>query len=73
MTDWHRVVCYKQEAVARSKRLSTGDLLAVEGRLTYARTYGRKGQVRLHTFVVARSIELLEKQKRGYTDKRGGA
>lgn len=62
ITDWHRVVCYQREIVELSKTLGTGDLVSVEGRLTYARRYGQKGQVTLHTFVVARQIELLEKK-----------
>ncbi|MBR8713880.1 single-stranded DNA-binding protein [Porphyromonas levii] len=62
VTDWHRVVCYQKDVVARSKELNTGDLVAIEGRLTYAKRYGQKGQVTLHTFVVARQIELVEKQ-----------
>lgn len=63
VTDWHRVVCYQREVVELSKELNTGDLVAIEGRLTYAKRYGQKGQVTLHTFVVARQLELLEKRQ----------
>lgn len=62
VTDWHRVVCFVKEAVEVAKELNTGDLIAVEGRLTYAKRYGQKGQVTLHTFVLAREIKLLEKK-----------
>ena len=69
VTDWHRVVCYQHEVVERSKELSTGDLVAVEGRLTYVKRYRQKGQVTLHTFVVARQIELLEKPSKKPTEQ----
>lgn len=62
VTDWHRVVSFRREAVDFSKMVSTGDLLAVDGRLTYVRRYSPQGQVTIHTFVVARHIELLEKK-----------
>lgn len=62
VTDWHRVICYRALAEEVGAKLRVGDLVEVQGRLTYTRSYNRQGQFSTHTFIIAREITLLQRE-----------
>ena len=63
VTDWHTILCYGALAEEVDKSIQTGDLIEVEGRLTYIK-------IQTHTRVVnkavilAHSVEILKKKEK---------
>lgn len=62
VTDWHRVICFRQLAEEVAGSLMQGDLVEVIGRLTYTRTYNRDGKSAVHTFIIADRVHKIDKE-----------
>lgn len=64
ITDWHRVVCFRQQAEFAEKYLKKGRLVYVEGKLK-TRQWEDNGQTRYITEVRAIHITPLDSFKNG--------
>lgn len=63
VTDWHAVLCYGKLAEEVDKTIGTGDLIEVEGRLTYLQI-GMGHQKRHKAVVLASTISMIKKKER---------
>lgn len=62
-TDWHRVKVFGKRAEALSKILRKGDLIVIEGRLTYYTTADPDGRKRKFAYVAASDVRILTNGK----------
>lgn len=62
-TQWHRVVAWRDLAESVTD-LHKGDLVRVEGKITYRKWRNKDGQDVYVTEIVARGIQKLEKKKK---------
>jgi len=58
-TDWHRVRVFGKRAEALSKILRKGDLIVIEGRLTYYTVTDPDGRKRKFAYVAASDVRIL--------------
>jgi len=62
-TDWHRVRIFGKRAEALSKILRKGDLIVIEGRLTYYTVTDPDGRKRKFAYVAASDVRILTNGK----------
>lgn len=63
VTDWHRVVCYRDLARQSVDELHEGDLVLVEGRIAYLKHYNQRGEARRSTVILASRVELVSRKR----------
>lgn len=67
-TDWHRVRIFGKRAEALSKILHKGDLIVIEGRLTYYTVTDPDGRKRKFAYVAASDVRILSANGKGSRD-----
>ena len=60
-TEWHNIVAWRGLAEICEKYVHKGDMLYIEGKITY-RSWEKDGQTRYITEIVAEVVELFPKQ-----------
>jgi single-strand DNA-binding protein len=61
-TDWHKIVCWGQQAEFAGQYLGKGRLIYLAGRVTYRTWEGKDGQTRYTTEIVATEIIALDRR-----------
>ena len=64
-TEWHRIVCFRQQAEFVANYLGKGRLILVEGRLQTRKWQGQDGSDRYTTEIVANNIQFLDSRQDG--------
>ncbi|MCK6694720.1 MAG: single-stranded DNA-binding protein [Thermoanaerobaculia bacterium] len=62
-TEWHNVVVWRELAERAEKMLKKGNLVYVEGKISYRKFTGQDGQERYVTDIVANVMRTLEKME----------
>lgn len=62
-TEWHNVVVWRELAERAEKMLKKGNLVYVEGKISYRKFTGQDGQERYITDIVANVMRTLERQE----------
>lgn len=75
-TEWHRVVCWRNQAEFAANYLAKGRLVYVEGKLQTRKWQDQNGQDRYTTEIVANTVQGLDRnpdaQQGGYQQQGGG-
>lgn len=71
-TQWHKIILWEKLADLAGKWLSKGDLVYIDGKVTY-RSYEQEGITKYITEIVAFSIQFLKLKKSTNTQNNEGA
>lgn len=61
--EWHKIVCFKQQADFASKYIKKGSMVTVEGRLTYSK-YTKNGQDFVQAEIIADRVSFIGQRRK---------
>lgn len=61
--EWHKIVCFKQQADFASKYIKKGSMVTVEGRLSYSK-YTKNGQDLVQAEIIADRVSFIGQRRK---------
>jgi single-strand DNA-binding protein len=68
LTEWHNIVCWRGLADRAERQLKKGNLVYVEGKITYRKWQDTEGKDRYSTDIVAATFRSMDKTGSGSSD-----
>lgn len=68
LTEWHNIVCWRNLADRAERQLKKGNLVYVEGKVSYRKWQDTEGKDRYSTDIVAGTFRSLERSGGGSSD-----